>query len=240
MKAIGRIQQIHRYPVKSMAGEALSSVMVGWHGLEGDRRLAFARKGVAGGVPWLTASKLPSLVTYVPLSDADAPAATLPSRVRTPAGRELGLRSEELREELQEAHGAPLELFEIANGIFDDAPVSLITTATIEAIAEAAGMALDPRRFRPNLLIETFDHKPFEDDEWVGQTIRIGEGEDRPMLAICVRDVRCVMVNLDPETAAHDARVLRAAVRLNANCAGVYGTVTRSGPVSQGDALYLM
>ena len=240
MQAIGRVREICRYPVKSMAGESLASAALGWHGVEGDRRFAFARKGVSGGVPWLTASKLPSLITYIPLRDADASAGALPSRVRTPAGQELDLRSDALRLELEAAHGAPVELMEISNGIFDDAPVSLITTATIAAIAEGAEMALDFRRFRPNLLIEAIDAQPFHDDQWVGRTIRIGEGEDAPSLAICVRDVRCVMINLDPATAASDPRVLKSAVRLNANCAGVYGTVIRSGRVSRGDMLYLM
>lgn len=240
MQAIGRISEICRYPVKSMAGESLPSAALGWHGVEGDRRFAFARRGVSGGVPWLTASKLPSLVTYIPLRDADASDGALPSRVRTPAGQELGLRSEALRLELEAAHGAPLELIEIRNGIFDDAPVSLITTATIAAIAEGAEIALDFRRFRPNLLIEAIDAQPFHDDLWVGRTIRIGEGEDAPSLAICVRDVRCVMINLDPATADSDPRILKSAVRLNANCAGVYGTVIRSGQVSRGDMLYLM
>ncbi len=237
MKAIGRILEITRYPVKSMAGEAMASGTLGWHGLEGDRRLAFARSGVSTGFPWLNASKLPSLITYVPLREE--PSSTLPSRVRNPAGQELGLQSDELRIELEQAHGAPLHLMEISNGIFDDAPISLIAASTIDAISREAGVPLDSRRFRPNLLMETVEGRPFEEDQWVGRMIHIGEGEEAPVLAICVRDVRCVMINLDPATAAADPRMLKAAVRLNENCAGVYATVVRCGQVSRGDVLYL-
>jgi uncharacterized protein len=44
-----------RYPVKSMAGEALVAAEVSWHGLAGDRRWAFVRDGVVrSGFPWLT------------------------------------------------------------------------------------------------------------------------------------------------------------------------------------------
>jgi uncharacterized protein YcbX len=237
MIEVGRVRAIYRYPVKSMAGESLSSVQLGWHGLEGDRRLAFRRSGVQAGTPWLTASKLPSLITYVPLRDAGE---TLPSRVRTPRGEELELRGEALRAEIMAAHGAPVELMQLDHGIFDDAPLSIITTTAIATVTGEAGVDADVRRFRPNLLIETPDGSPFPEDAWVGRTLRIGEGEEAAAVSVCLRDVRCVMINLDPDTAAADARLLKAAVRLNETCTGVYATVIKTGPVRVGDALVLV
>ena len=236
MEPIARITSIFRYPVKSMAGEALESATLGWHGLEGDRRFAFARKGVATGMPWLVASKLSSMITYTPLRENGAP---LASRVRTPSGRDLELRGDELRAELSAAHGAPVELMQLDNGIFDDAPISLIGAASIAAIGAAAGIPLDPRRFRNNFLIETPDGVPFTEDRWVGRTIRIGDAPDGPAISVALRDVRCVMINLDPDTAASDPRILKAAVQLNENCAGLYASVIRTGTVRVGDALYL-
>ena len=64
---IGRIQAIYRYPVKSMAGEALEHSQLGWYGLDGDRRFAFRRIAKQDGFPWLTASKLPALLLYKPI-----------------------------------------------------------------------------------------------------------------------------------------------------------------------------
>lgn len=236
MTEVGRVRAIYRYPVKSMAGEPLSSAQLGWHGLDGDRRLAFLRSGVKSGAPWLTASKLPSLITYVPLRDAED---ALPSRVRTPNGEELELHGEALRAEITSAHGAPVELMQLNNGIFDDAPLSIITTSAIAAVTGAAGVDIDVRRFRPNLLIETLGDAPFPEDAWIGRTLRIGEGADAPAVAVCLRDVRCVMINLDPDTAAHDPRLLKASVRLNETCAGVYASIIKTGLVRVGDALYL-
>ena len=43
-----------------MGGERLEEANLGWYGLDGDRRLAFRRIDGCSGVPWLTASKLPS------------------------------------------------------------------------------------------------------------------------------------------------------------------------------------
>jgi hypothetical protein len=63
---IGRVEAIFRYPVKSMGGERLEVVKLGWHGLDGDRRLAFRRINDRGGFPWLTASELPDLLLFTP------------------------------------------------------------------------------------------------------------------------------------------------------------------------------
>ena len=40
---IGQIEAIYRYPVKSMRGERVDAATLGWHGIDGDRRLAFRR-----------------------------------------------------------------------------------------------------------------------------------------------------------------------------------------------------
>ena len=61
---IGHVEAIFRYPVKSMGGERLEVATLGWHGLDGDRRLAFRRMDDRSGFPWLSASKLPDL-TYL-------------------------------------------------------------------------------------------------------------------------------------------------------------------------------
>jgi len=42
------------------------------------------------------------------------------------------------------------------------------------------------------------------------------------------------MINLDPDTATHDARVLKSVARLDKNTAGVYGTVVQSGIIRVG------
>jgi hypothetical protein len=68
-----------------------------------------------------------------------------------------------------------------------------------------------------------------------------GNSGAAPMAAIGVtkRDERCVMVNLDPDTAEKDSEVMKAVVRLNENCAGVYGTVVRAGELRVGQVVIL-
>ncbi|MGH2893554.1 MAG: MOSC N-terminal beta barrel domain-containing protein, partial [Solirubrobacteraceae bacterium] len=52
---VGTLVGVWRYPVKSMAAEALTQAEVGWHGIVGDRRWAFIRPHMErSGFPWLT------------------------------------------------------------------------------------------------------------------------------------------------------------------------------------------
>lgn len=240
MRRVGRVCGIVRYPVKSMAGTATQSAFLGWHGLEGDRRFAFRRLGDANGFPWLSASRLPKLILYQPVGLDDRNGEPLPTHVRTPAGSRLELGSAELNAEIGERFGSDVELMKLKHGIFDEAVVSVISLATIAGIGREAGLDLDRRRFRANIVLETERGEPFLEDEWVGGMLVFGDGEPRPAVSVTMRDERCMMVNLDPETGEQDARVMRAVVGLNENTAGVYATVVRTGTIRVGDPVNLV
>jgi uncharacterized protein YcbX len=237
---LGHVRELVRYPVKSMAGTATESAFLGWHGLDGDRRFAFRRLGDDSGFPWLTASRLAELLLYHPFGLDESTGEPLPTHVRTPAGTHVELRSAELRSEVAERSGSSVELMKLKHGIFDDAPVSVISLATIAGIGREAGVDLDRRRFRANIVLETGNPEPFLEDGWVGGTLVFGERERGPAVSVTARDVRCVMINLDPDTGTQDARVMKTAVRLNKNNAGVYGTVVRTGTILVGQPVSLV
>jgi uncharacterized protein YcbX len=58
MGQLGILQAIYRYPVKSMAGEELEKVFVGYGGIMGDRVYAFVRAKGIKGFPWHTGSTI--------------------------------------------------------------------------------------------------------------------------------------------------------------------------------------
>lgn len=238
MTEVGVIKNIFRYPVKSMAGEALESCSLGWHGFEGDRRFAFRRMEDSGGFPWLSAGRLPALIRYQPFRSAESSAEHLPTHVRTPEGKELELRSEELRAEIARLYGKDVQLMQLNHGIFDEAAVSLIALSTIQGLEVESGKSLDIRRFRPNLFIETNSPERFSEDQWVGRSICFG-ADGGAEIGITLRDLRCAMVNLDPDTAESDPIVLKSVAKANEVCAGVYATVTKTGVVSVGQKLFL-
>jgi uncharacterized protein YcbX len=218
-----------------MAGTAVESAFLGWHGLDGDRRFAFRCVGDGSGFPWLRASRLPELLLYRPVGLDESSGGPLPTHVRTPAGSQLELRSVELQAELAGRFGGGVELMKLRHGIFDEAAVSVISLATIAGIGREAGLDLDRRRFRANIMLETKRTEPFLEDGWVGGMLVFGDGEPRTAVSVTLRDERCAVVNFDPDTAARDTRVMKAVVRLNDNNAGVYASVVRTGTIRVGD-----
>jgi uncharacterized protein YcbX len=236
---LGRVKAIFHYPVKSMAGKSLDVARLSWHGIEGDRRFAFRRLNDKSGIPWLTASKFPQLLLYKPLRLDANTTEGLPTHIRTLAGKEYELRSDEIREEISNLYGGDVELMNLRHGIFDEASISVISLGTIHGIEHETGRELGLRRFRPNVVIETNNAEPFEEDRWVGRTLMFGEGTSGPAVAVTMRDGRCVMVNLDPDTAEPDSEVMKTIVRMNGNCAGVYGSVVRPGDLRIGQVVSL-
>jgi uncharacterized protein len=51
VNVVGRVQSVWRYPVKSMRGEKLDSVFVGFAGVYGDRLYAFRNSSANVGFP---------------------------------------------------------------------------------------------------------------------------------------------------------------------------------------------
>ena len=236
---IGYVEAIFRYPVKSMGGERLEAANLGWHGLEGDRRLAFRRLDDRGGIPWLTASKLPDLLLFAPQRRQDGAQGDLPTHIRTPDGEEMPIFGEDLATEVGRRYGSPVQMMHLKNGIFDDASISVIASDTVHEIGRLSGRSLDVRRFRPNVVVRLLRSLPFQEDEWVGSVLSFGEGDDAPAITATMRDLRCSMVNLDPDSASLAPEVMKAIVRANQNNAGVYGAVTRVGRVAVGQPILL-
>src|ERR1044071_7789620 len=129
---VGYVREITRFPVKSMAGIATESAILGWHGMKGDRRFAFRRIGADNGFPWLSASKLPELLLYQPVGLEESTSDPLPTHVRTPSGSLLAIGSVELNSEITERFGNGVELMQLKHGIFDEAPISVISQSTIK------------------------------------------------------------------------------------------------------------
>jgi uncharacterized protein len=234
---IGHVEAIFRYPVKSMCGERLQAAHLGWHGLNGDRRLALRRIGDQSGVPWLTASQLPDLLRFAPQRRQDDTGADLPTHIRTPDGEQMPVFGEDLASEVGRRHGAPVQMMQLTQGIFDEASISVIASDTVREISRLAGLNLDARRFRPNVVVRLRRSVPFQEDEWLGGVLSFGEGDDAPAIAVTMRDQRCSMVNLDPDSASPAPEVMKAIVRMNQNHAGIYGAVVRTGRFTIGQTI---
>lgn len=240
LSPVGVISALYRYPVKSMRGEALQQGHLYWHGIDGDRRYAFVRQGVDSGFPWLTGREVSQMLSYTPHFVRPDDPRESPVVVTTPDGRELPVDAPELAEELAAMYRSPFFLFKLGRGAFDSQVLSLMSNASVAALGRSAGMALDGRRFRQNIYIETRDGLPFQEEEWLDKALVIGADSDGPRVRITRRIVRCVMVNIDPQTAERDARVLKTVAQTRDACAGVFAHVERTGTIRVGDTVSLL
>jgi uncharacterized protein len=234
-RIVGHVAAVYRYPVKSMHGETLGTVDLGWHGLAGDRRYGFVRPDNKSRQPWLTARQIPAMVRFVPrlLRPDDPERSELV--VRAPEGHEWPLDSPELVSRLVSGTRFLAQLLHLGIGAFDSMPVSILSRPVIEGIAASTGHDIDIRQFRPNIVVEPSDPECLPECDWVGSTLRLGSSAairvDRP-------DARCMMIGINPETAAYDPVPLRHVVEARGRVVGVYGTPSALGSIAVGDPVW--
>ena len=237
---VGRVAALYRYPVKSMRGERIAATQVYWHGLAGDRRYAFVRGGNTSRFPWLTGREVPNLLRYAPYFAEGGDPLAAAVRVITPEGGDCALEDAALRDELAVQYGGAISLLQSSRGIPDSAGVSVLGAATVRDLGERVGATLDPLRFRPNILVETANGEPYEEEDWLGGLLVFGEREDGARIRLNRKDPRCMMVNLDPVGATQNPAVLREIARNRDLCAGLYATTEGIGTILVGDAVRLV
>lgn len=225
---VGRVQEIRRYPVKSILGESLSTVSLDRRGLVGDRLWAIRNNDGKFGSGKTTRrfQKMDRLFDYKARYDGTVPILTMPD------GIECRGDSSEIHEMLSKWLGFPVTLArEDFISHFDEGPVSVMTTASLRMVSQHLDEAIDPRRFRANILIDT-DSIGYKEDEWIGRSIDVGPSVK---LRIVAPLQRCVMVNNAQEDLHDDSRILRALAHNHGATFGVWATVETSGDIAVGD-----
>lgn len=121
-------------------------------------------------------------------------------------------------------------------GVVYAGAVSLVGLATLEALADEVGGAVDPRRFRANLVVDT-GLPPRAEEDWVGRDLRVGGAVVRPTALT----PRCAVVDHHPVTGERDLRLL-VSLPLVAGTpvCGVDGDVVAGGAVRPGDVVELL
>jgi uncharacterized protein YcbX len=114
---------------------------------------------------------------------------------------------------------------------FDDGPVSVAGTASVAALGRERGDAVDPARFRANVLLETTE--PFVEDSWIGRRIGIGTA----VLRVASPSPRCVMINMRTADIPEQRGNLAAIGRIHDACLGVIANVETPGRIALGDEL---
>ena len=260
MAAIGIVESLWRYPVKSMRGEELDEMFAGYAGVYGDRLFAFESSANRRGFPFFTARDKREMIRYrarfrqpdkaarpVNLAEAEenganpisASAADLMIDVETPDGKTFSIDDpdliEMLRAGLDDKH--ELKLLRSDKAITDCRPLSIFAVQTAQKLGEEVGVNVDKRRFRANVYLDLTASAGFAEDEFVGRSLRIGP---KVVVSILERDARCMMITLDPDTAEKEPALLKKVAQAHEGMAGVYAAVLVEGMLRKADSVELL
>jgi hypothetical protein len=264
MTNIGTVESLWRYPVKSMSGEEMPEMFMGFSGIYGDRCYAFKSSAARKGFPYLNANTQPQMLLYRPqfrhpdrsvkppnlieamqIAPGVTPANAEPEDsvldVSTPSGETLSVDDPKLIEMLGAGISEKnlLTLIRSDRALTDCRPISLISLQTIRQIEAEMAIPIDKRRFRANIYFNfsAAENGGFAEDELVGRRLRIGLHAE---IIILERDPRCKMISLDPNTGEHNPQVLRSVAKTHAAHAGVYCAVLIEGILTEGDSIELL
>jgi hypothetical protein len=239
MRKIGRVREVWRYPVSSLGGETLASITVSPEGIEGDRRFALfdPETGLAAAPEKETRWRPALFIT------ASQPPSGLPV-LRFADGAEHALDDGALPDRLAEHFGFPVAVgifgeedmrFPVVSNRYKPAPLHLVTTASLNALAGISGLApLDARRFRPSVLIETDEVEGFIENDWVDHVVKITDAD----IHVTEASRRCGMTLVAQPGLSEESDVLRGIMRHNKRNLGVYATPTGPVTISVGDPVY--
>ncbi len=121
---------------------------------------------------------------------------------------------------------------------FDAAMVHLLTTATLNQLANAYPEGhFSVQRFRPNIVVDVGEEtKGFPEHSWIGNILSIGSEVRLRISSSCSR---CVMTTLPQGNLPRDPGILRTILQRNHGNVGVYAEVVRSGTIHPGDQVRL-
>ena len=233
----GHVLSLHRYPVKSLAGEDVDALRIDRRGAGGDRTHALIW---AGTNKRLTARQAPRMLAWrtryeTPGAELDPAEPPLPV-LTSPDGRELRWDDPGLPAVLEADLGWPVVLRRDTSGQQDLDDTLLVTVqSSLEAACAALDIPADLRRFRPNVYV-ALTADPFAEEGWEGRRLRIGDAE----LKLIEPCERCVIPTRDPDTQERDPRVLMWLIRERRELFGINAEVPAPGLIRAGDVVELL
>jgi hypothetical protein len=208
------VEGLWRYPVKSLAGEALQTAELTTGGVRHDRlvhvrgpeglrtsRRQYRLLGLQGSLDPLNQATIDG-------NPWDSEAAL--AAIRAAAGDDAWL----------EAYDGPER--------FDVLPLLVATDGAVHEFGR------DIRRLRPNILIGGVNG--MDEINWPGSELRIGDA----VIRLDSRRGRCSMTTVDPDTIERDPKVLRDIVRRFDGQLALNAEVLRPGIVQVGDPVALV
>jgi uncharacterized protein len=225
-----QIAELWRYPVKSMAGERITTAELGDRGIPADRRLAVFEMA-ANPVPKpRSARDVAGLLRFSASLDGGSP------RVAGPGLEPSRWDRPEVGSALETVCRRKMELRATADGAFDDSPILLVHLATTAALSAELGAYVDHRRFRANVYLKGDGIAAHAEPGLVGREVRCGAA----VLEVTSGCPRCSVTTRDPDSWANWPLLLRHLVQAHDEMVGAYCRVKVPGRISEGDTAELV
>jgi uncharacterized protein YcbX len=261
---LGTVAAIWRFPIKSVMGESLNAAEVTADGLAGDRAYALADEDGHIGTAKIPRKWGPLYSSRARYLAEPGPGELAPAELTLPEGERLMTSAPDIDGRLSDLVGRPVRLitekpeglklespplglvpegddgptmdFPVVNGFFDLGAMHLLTTATLARLRELSPETrFEPRRFRPNVVVETPEGvEGFAENDWPGKILAIG---DEVLIKVTMPTIRCVVTTLAQDDLPRDPAVLKTAAQHNSANVGVYAMVERGGRIRRGDRI---
>jgi uncharacterized protein YcbX len=230
---VGRVAELWCYPVKSLGGQQLDEARCGMRGFDGDRQWAVRGEDgkIGSGKTTRRFRRMPGLLSMASFVDDHGVA-----WVRFADGESRRVDDPMTAVLIGAVVGEDITLsMEGETSHFDDAPLHLVSTASLRWLEERRPTdQIDRRRFRPNLLVEC---EGFEmpEDGWLGRRLQVGGAT----VKVEKRTERCVMTTLAQDDLGFAPGILGDLTKTNESCLGVYARVVSEGTIRVGDDVVL-
>ena len=258
---MAQVARLYRHPIKGIGAEALDrTVAEAGRCLPGDRVWAVAHEaakltddGWSRCMNFVRGAKSPALMAVtarlepggqppgppgiftdsevqaggrVTLSHPDRPEITLDP------DREPETLIDWVRPLCDPDRAAPARVVRAGRGMTDSEfeSIAILCLASLRVLEGRAGRPLDPRRFRGNIWLDGL--APWQEFEWVGRRLRIGDVD----FEVRARITRCVATHADPATGRPDTDILGLLESgWDHGDFGVYAVALSSGEIATGE-----
>jgi uncharacterized protein YcbX len=232
-EVVGSLSALQRFPIEPLAGETPNVAPVRGSGLLGDRAQELCDADSGEVIP-LTAS--PLLLFFGARYSDDLIAENLEAwtRVRDPGGTESHLEDPAWREELGRLLKRRVVVRRRRAGP-EDAPLRLISRATLRLAERTYGAPLENVRVRANLVIDLPEAKAFEEDRWTSRKLRIGD----TLIEITGPAEDALVADYRPEIGRGDPDMLKGLLQIRQGRLGMCARVLSGLRIRAGDPLVL-
>lgn len=234
-EVVGQLVVLQRFPIEPLSGEAPNEVAVRSEGAVGDRVFELVDQRDGRPLTWQAA---PELLLYSArfLEDLVVEDLEAWTRVRLPDGREFPLEESEWLSDVSRRRGHPVALRPASLARPDRGLLHLISRPTLRFVERVYGAPVETGWLRANFVIDLSGGKAFEEDEWVGRQIRIGD----TLCEVVAPSHGCLAVFHGPEKASGDASMIDGLLKVRGGALGLQVRATKGQRIRVADPVSLV